>query len=102
MKYSFHKNLIIFQLLLFLILSSCSKQKKIDFNGNYENKDTITKLDIEKNKKDLFDQYINSLLIERKREMDDFEIKIQDFRIKFDLKFFGGFPKPAVRLINGS
>ena len=93
MKYSFHKNLITFQLLLFLILSSCSKQKKIDFIGNYENKDTITKLDIEKNKKDLFDQYINSLLIERKREMEDFEIKIQNYKVKFDVKFFGEKPE---------
>ena len=53
----------------------------------------ITKLDIEKNKKDLFDQYINSLLIERKREMDDFEIKIQNYKVKFDVKFFGEKPE---------
>ena len=91
MKYRFKEGLIIFQLLIFLILPSCSK-KEIHATGKSGGKDTITKLDIEKNKKDFFAQYSHNLLIERKKEMDDFEIEIEKYKVKFDIKFFGSKP----------
>jgi predicted esterase len=92
LNFTFKDNLVILQLFLSLILSSCSKQKKIDSYDYIQGKGTITKLDIEKNKKDLLDQYFNNILRERKKEMDDSEIEIDKYKVKFDIKYFGSKP----------
>ena len=92
MKYRFKENLIIVQFLLLLIISSCSKQKKDQSSNTERAIKKITKLDIEKSKKRLFDQYSNKLLKERQKEMDDFEIEIEEYKVKFDIKFFGSKP----------
>ena len=76
-------------LLIILFLVSCFSFNKIKTINIHEDKNFITKVEIEQLKKELFQIYSTDLLFQRKDEMNEFKIQMNDEEIKYDLKFFG-------------
>jgi predicted esterase len=79
-------------LLIILFLVSFFSFNKIKTINIDEDKNFITKVEIEQLKKELFQIYSTDLLFQRKDEMNQFKIQINDEEIKYDLKFFGEEP----------
>ncbi len=85
-----YKYIIIF----FISIFTCYHNRKLEAVDAITTFHTpLNKSEAIKHKEDLYKKYKSAVLVNKFKEMEDYQIKIDDREMKFDLKFFGEKPK---------